>query len=133
MCSLKLYVVAKLDEQMCQFYYAAYEIGSKLQGYLFDSSIQPEDVTFLRSPSPLVFKREEGDQMDALEDNGRLAHEQIEEVELDDSETENAYIRSQSQKTNNPLGANIINSNSSSGSDYEEGVGLRGNKHRRTH
>jgi hypothetical protein len=58
---MKPYAVAKLGEIMCHFYYATHKIGSKLQLYLFDSNIQPEDVTFLRSPSSLVFKREDGD------------------------------------------------------------------------
>jgi hypothetical protein len=128
---MKPYAVAKVGEQMCHFYYVAHEIGSKLQPYLFDSNIQPEDVTFLRSPSPLVFKREDGDQMEAFDDDWVLEQEQIEEVDLDsknvaDSETESAYIRFQSGKTKkNPSVGNIIHSDSSSGNDYEKDVGLR--------
>jgi hypothetical protein len=49
--------------------------------------------------------------------------------DMADSETESAYICFQSGKTKkNPSSGNIIDSDSSSSSDYEKDVGLRKSK-----
>jgi hypothetical protein len=67
MCGLKCYIVPTDSSQTADFYHDAHFHGSKLQAYLFDPIIEPEDAISLRSPSPFISLLAENENVDEIQ------------------------------------------------------------------